>query len=324
MSIDPVAEARAAVGGAFDVRVLEPAPPAVQIEPFSDDPPARGEAQPGARVISPVTDGDLTWQDRCDVQPDLAPWCAARWLAARPRLRPIAGAGAGAGAFSATRESWHALAEHVVCAARHRANGKIGLRWVRDGFGTPYFGADEQVRVTGRGFALVRDGALAHVPITTLGAAAAFVGIEPGVPAGLFEASTDGDPSRPLEVDPAAAGVLGDWYGFGTAVLAQLRVDLAAGTPSLVQLWPEHFDLAADIGDATAGRRANYGASPGDAGHPEPYLYVGPWEPERVVNDRFWNEPFGASLGYADLVASADPYDTALTFFRRGAALLGN
>ena len=42
------------------------------------------------------------------------------------------------------------------------------------------------------------------------------------------------------------------------------------------QLWPEHFDLACEIGDADAGTRANYGASPGDAAIPEPYLYVGP------------------------------------------------
>ena len=40
-----------------------------------------------------------------------------------------------------------------------------------------------------------------------------------------------------------------------------------------VQLWPEHFDLATTIDEV------NYGGSPGDDGHPLPYLYVGPWTP---------------------------------------------
>ena len=47
--------------------------------------------------------------------------------------------------------------------------------------------------------------------------------------------------------------------------------------PTEAQLWPEHFDLALSIGPD--GGRANVGASPGDADHDAPYLYVGPWEP---------------------------------------------
>ena len=35
------------------------------------------------------------------------------------------------------------------------------------------------------------------------------------------------------------------------------------------------------LGDADAGTRANFGASPGDASIPEPYLYVGPWDEAR-------------------------------------------
>ena len=59
-------------------------------------------------------------------------------------------------------------------------------------------------------------------------------------------------------------------------------------TESEAQLWPEHFDLATTIDEV------NYGGSPGDDGHPLPYLYVGPWSlPDD--GDPFWNEAFGAS-----------------------------
>lgn len=94
------------------------------------------------------------------------------------------------------------------------------------------------------------------------------------------------------------------------AVLEQLR-DEASGAddPSRVQLWPEHFDVAVVLGPD--GARANYGGSPGDDDHPEPYLYVGPWEPR---TGSFWNEPFGASLPYRALLDGAD----ALAFLREG------
>ncbi len=65
-------------------------------------------------------------------------------------------------------------------------------------------------------------------------------------------------------------------------------------------------------------RAPNYGGSPGDDTHPEPYLYVGPWEAR--AGDVFWNEPFGASLSYAELRAGAD----GLAFLRRGKELLCN
>ncbi|MGH9283956.1 MAG: hypothetical protein ACRD0S_13595, partial [Acidimicrobiales bacterium] len=86
--------------------------------------------------------------------------------------------------------------------------------------------------------------------------------------------------------------------------------------PSRVQLWPEHFDLAVDLGPE--GRRANFGGSPGDDAHPEPYLYVGPWDTERLGPHVYWNEPFGASLSWMELRRGADP----LGFLRQGRELL--
>ena len=55
-------------------------------------------------------------------------------------------------------------------------------------------------------------------------------------------------------------------------------------------------------GAEAAGRRANYGASPGDDGHTEPYLYVGPWSAE--VEGELWNATgfTGAELRYSDLL----------------------
>ena len=59
---DPAAEAAAAVGDGFEVRVLEPSPPAVAEEPFwADDPPtprARARVRwwrPTPEEISPGT-----------------------------------------------------------------------------------------------------------------------------------------------------------------------------------------------------------------------------------------------------------------------------
>ena len=85
------------------------------------------------------------------------------------------------------------------------------------------------------------------------------------------------------------------------------------------QLWPGHFDPAIAMGDASADARATFGASPGDADHPEPYLYVGAWgDVDR--GDPFWNETAfnGASMGYAELRASDDQLAAALGFFRAG------
>src|SRR5215217_7554544 len=71
------------------------------------------------------------------------------------------------------------------------------------------------------------------------------------VVAGLVAAELD---DAPLELDDAAAGALARWYAFADATLREL-----GGTPVL---WPEHFDIAIDLGDEAAGRRATYGFSP--------------------------------------------------------------
>src|SRR5205085_11023804 len=84
----------------------------------------------------------------------------------------------------------------------------------------------------------------------------------------------------------------------------------------------EHFDLSVDLGDEKAGRRGTFGASPGDAVDPDPYLYVTHWAD--VAEHEYWNEEHfpGASLTIDTLAAAPDQRASALTFLRRGRELL--
>ncbi|MFZ0014315.1 MAG: hypothetical protein WAL25_09395, partial [Acidimicrobiia bacterium] len=86
-----------------------------------------------------------------------------------------------------------------------------------------------------------------------------------------------------------------------------------------VQLWPEHFDPATELGDSEKGQRASFGASPGDDAHPMPYVYVSPWgEVDR--SERYWNDDAfgGSSLGYGELASSDDPVGMAVDFLLEG------
>ena len=122
-------------------------------------------------------------------------------------------------------------------------------------------------------------------------------------------------PAEPLDIDAESARVLGDWYELGNSVLAELVS--AAGPdddPSSINLWPEHFDIAIELGSEAGGVRANYGFSPGDGEHPKPYLYVGPWTAE--VSGELWQATGfrGAELDYAELASAADPRRAAIDF----------
>jgi hypothetical protein len=140
--------------------------------------------------------------------------------------------------FVSTREALHRVAEQVLSPARVAATGhEIALMVTAGGFGTPPFPDGGGVRVDGTEL-VVRDGA--------------------------------GTERRtPLDVDAAAAARLAEFFAFAQRVLTTLHAE--APDPSPIHLWPEHFDLAFVAGEA------NYGASPGDEHHAEPYLYVGPW-----------------------------------------------
>lgn len=293
--------------------MLEPSPPAVTEPPwFADDPAAVSGSLGGRPVVTPTTAGDITWSELCSDEPELSSWCATRWLAAWPPLSlPPEG-------WQRSRVSLHVLAEHVLAPARHAATGKIGLRWTRGGFGTPFFGTDRQVRVEGTEVIVVDAGSERRAPIETVRKAHELVGAELRAPADLYTPSTKLDLDATLDVDGAAAELIGNWFGFATSALEQVRAEATTDDEaSRVQLWPEHFDISVELGSEHEHVRAGYGASPGDEAHPEPYFYVVPWEQPPDNSD--WNDHTfaGASLALSELVRARDQRAAALRFFRQ-------
>ncbi|MGE3449238.1 MAG: hypothetical protein AB7H92_16855 [Microbacteriaceae bacterium] len=233
--------------------------------------------------------------------------------------------------FATTRDTLQRVATHVLARRRHQLCGKIGLRAAPGGIGTPACGPDHEVlRISGTQLVRERTGTGTGAQTTsvdlataTLDDAAAFADVDLTAP---FEAGHDtpavGNSREPLRVDASAAGVLADWFQFGWTVLDTTVAALGSDAqPSVVQLWPEHFDAGFDVA-ATPDRRVNLGASPGDSFSAQPYLYVGPWDAERPGDPDYWNAPFGAVLTYDQLAASPDPAGAAVAFLRRGVELL--
>jgi hypothetical protein len=224
-----------------------------------------------------------------------------------------------------TREAWHTVAEHVLAAARYQAVGRIGLRAVGGGFGTPPYerdGVTEEILVIGDQLHVRRGEAESTHPLTTVAAAARAVGVEPGAPAHVYEPVTTLDPRAPLTVDLRGAHVLSSWFDLGWSALEELAAEHGDREPSELTVWPEHFDAAVELGDEVRGARGTFGASPGDAEHAEPYVYVTHWAD--VPDDPFWNNTAfgGSSLGYAALATEADPRAAVGAFFRRGLEVL--
>ncbi len=282
---NPRAEAMDALGGDYEARVLEPSPPAVTEPPFTDDPVAPGEVPEGRRLASPVRHwGDITWHELTQLDPDLAPFACERWLGAWKRLEPLPDT------FAETRAALHKVAEERLNEER-RPENEIALRYTQGGFGTPFFereGVDCQARV------------------------------EHGE---LVRQSGREEKREPLDgVDKAAATALGDFYGFACSALEEFRAENADLESSMVLLWPEHFDIAFDLGSEAKGQRAGYGAFPGDDDHDEPYLYVGPWDKARISAGGLWNATAagsgfeGAELSYSELIAAEDQRQAALDF----------
>jgi hypothetical protein len=305
------AEAIARLDGRYDARVLEPSPPAIAEPPwFADDPVGRGEPRGELPRVSPVAGADLRWEDVVDTRAGLDEWCAERWLASYHPLEDPPRR------LVRTRAALHRLAEHVIAPAREHANGKIGLRYTHCGFGTPFFGADVQLRVVSDMLVVQRGNRESAEPISTLASAASHLG-EELLPRGCAD-------EEPLEVDPAASRFLGEWFGFGASLLEELRAGVGDDAePSRVQLWPEHFDISVELGSESAGARAGYGASPGDEDHAEPYLYVAPWGDVQSGDALFDATAFkGAELPYSELLAAAQggganaQRELALSFFR--------
>lgn len=224
-----------------------------------------------------------------------------------------------------TRDQLHQLAYFALAPARYRAVGRMGLRATADGFGTPEF--DGRIaRIEGELLVYESEGNVATQTITTLRSAAEFLG-------GKYEVDwypdfgdplPPSDPDTVLAVDVEGIKAVADWFAFGYEVLGRLQ---GYGVPedevSEIQIWPEHFDAATEMGSEGRGQRASYGASPGDAAHAEPYVYVAAWG----TIDRshgYWNDHTfnGASLDYRVLLDEVDPVTTALVFLLEGHRIL--
>jgi hypothetical protein len=204
---------------------------------------------------------------------------------------------------SPTARALHTLLEVVLAGPQHARSGTIRLR-VDAGPSGPAVTtvAEPAVRLDADGLAGPA-ATLAWGGLTTAGAAAARIGVDPGRAAVYHDTSglAAGDA---LHVDPDEIAGLLDWYVAGAVALGTLAPEAAP------VLWPEHADLAITVDEV------NYGVSPGDGFSAEPYAYVGPWT---VPDDPFFGAPFGA----VRTRSQAPDADAVAAFFAEGRRVAG-
>jgi hypothetical protein len=224
--------------------------------------------------------------------------------------------------YAASRDALQRVATHVVARARSQATGRFGLRAAPGGFSTPPIDAElTVVRTSGANLLVDRAGPSETSSRSTLmdGATlrelAGFVGVDLERP---FTAGHDapplGNPDEPLVVDPVFASAAGAWLGFGATILDAVVHDLGpSAAATVMQLWPEHFDLGGSV--QVGEQRVNVGAALGDSFHELPYLYVAPWDDRRPGPATQWNAPFGAALRHEELVVAPDAERVARRWF---------
>ena len=194
--------------------------------------------------------------------------------------------------LTATRTSWHGIAELVMAGPQFRRTGTIRLRPTPGGIGTV---KEPAVRIDGA-FLVVGS---RRLPLTgTIGALAEAAGVDVGAP-GNYTDGSHATATDEIDVDADAAGVLAGVYALADAALRQFA---PAQTPVV---WPEHFDVSIAVDEV------NFGVSPGDSLISEPYAYVGPPEPRKGA---FWTQPFGAAVP----VAKLGDVDSVVAFFTEG------
>lgn len=310
---NPRAEATSLLPVGFEGRVLEPSPPASTDPEWWADDPTDPTAARGS-VVTPIPGEGFTWEAMAETDSQLSAYAFAHWLIARRPLRPLPAG------YPTSRLAFHRLAFFALAPKRYGVTGRLGLRFTHGGFGTPFFGDDEQVRVEAGSLVYQRRDDLEWWPLTTV--AEACEHLEIPYREVWFDEFHDplepGGAAAPVAVEEDAAGAIADWFGFASLLLERFR-RLADGGVTRVQLWPEHFDVAVEAGCRRGGTWASYGASPGDGKHPEPHLYVAPWEGVDRA-DPYWNDAAfnGASLPYWRLLEAAHPVQAGLDFLIEG------
>jgi hypothetical protein len=200
--------------------------------------------------------------------------------------------------LTTTRRALHGIAECVLAGPQYRRTGELALRQSPGGFATT---AGPALRVE-LGDLVVDEHQ--RIPLVgTFAALAESAGVEFGEAANLYHDHSGVAPDDEIELDETAAAQILEWFAVGARALTSFAPELPA------RLWPEHFDLAVDLDDAT------FGVSPGDAQIVAPYAYVSVKPPQP---DEFWNAAFGA-------VRSADAVPTSeavAAFWREGHRLL--
>jgi hypothetical protein len=217
--------------------------------------------------------------------------------------------------FAQTYLSLRILGEHVLAPTRYAAEGHIGLTVVPGGIATPPFGEDQRtVSLLAGELTVSVGGEVRTAAITTVRAAAAFVGVTPGAPTNVYTPSTPCDLDTPLPFDQGEFGRIAEWYALVADALTTFAAEVAPDSPAAATLWPEHFDIAIRTEDI------NYGGSGGDSSVTTPYVYVGPRSdilPSTPTET--WNQPFGASRTWTEVTGTPE----VLEFFRGRRAAAG-
>ncbi len=200
--------------------------------------------------------------------------------------------------YTTSRMCLHGLAEGLLSGPQFMASGTIRLRVIDGAIAT--VAAPDARYLKG---ALVVDGRTVAVT-GTFGQLAAEAGLNWSVPTHYSDHSGS-VAEDPADIEVADAELMVEWFARGQEAINSLWPEV---TPVL---WPEHFDLGVSV------EEVNYGVSPGDTAHPEPYAYAGPWAFAQWTDvDPFWNAPFGAlrpATAFADAEAVAEFFSQART-----------
>lgn len=286
--------------------VLESSPPAQTEGPLFADLPLEISGDPKT-AITPTSAGAHQYED----YEALKEFASERWLGFLKPLPPLPSN------WISQLEDAHRLAFGVISEARRLNNGKFGLRWVKDGFGTPFYGDNIQVRVT-EGVITLQDSTVQVAPVTTLQAAGDFLGLTPTGTQREGDSPELGDLNRELNFSKECNDFLGSWFGLATSAMEE--INLRGSDPAPIQIWPGHFDAATEVNNGN--NRCTFGASPGDHNHSEPYLYISP-HVEIDKSNPFWNaESYsGAFLSLNDF-PQENQRQAILDFFQMGLDLI--